>query len=144
MHLATPVLRVRRVALAYAPVIVPLARLWYTGDARATVPHPIVYAFGLAPFGLKLTGEIGKHRIYYSSAVGGIWSNHDVPVPRSSAFNVTMEFGGGVEIHTWADHALQMGFKFHHLSNVYQAPENPGLDANMVYVGWRSVTRLGW
>lgn len=33
-------------------------------------------------------------------------------------------------------HALRLGYRSHHLSNVYSAPENPGVDGNVFDLGW--------
>ena len=59
----------------------------------------------------------------------------DVPVPNSRQLNLTFDFGAGVTIFLNQDTAISGGYKFHHLSNAYSAPQNPGLDANIFYIG---------
>jgi len=62
-----------------------------------------------------------------------------VPVPAASATNVTLEWGAELAWRTRTGRALKLGYKFHHLSNVYTAVENPGVDAHVLTVGygWR-------
>ncbi|HEX5829765.1 MAG TPA: acyloxyacyl hydrolase [Gemmatimonadaceae bacterium] len=38
-------------------------------------------------------------------------------------------------------HAVQIGYKFHHLSNLYTAPANPGVDAHVFHAGFQWSTR---
>ena len=143
VHLETTVLRLRSATLSYAPVVVPLLMLTHHPADAAWAQKPI-YAIGLAPFGLRFAIAVSrKHEIFGASAVGGLWSTRPIPDPDARAFNVTLEWGGGVDIAVVRRHSLQLGYKFHHLSNVYTAAWNPGLDGHVVFAGWRSTARLG-
>ena len=143
IHLETTVLRLRRATLSYAPVVVPLLRLTHHPPDPHSAQEP-VYAIGLAPFGLKLAlAFLGEHQVFGSGAVGGLWSTRPIPIPSARDFNVTLEWGGGVDIAVSKQHSLQVGYKFHHLSNAYTAITNPGLDGHVFFVGWALTTQLG-
>jgi len=58
-------------------------------------------------------------------------------VLHSRSFNFTWEFGGGLLWEYHSRHWIEAGYRFHHLSNMDTADENPGLDANLIYVGWQ-------
>jgi lipid A 3-O-deacylase len=69
-------------------------------------------------------------------AVGGLWFDRQLPVPDSREFNFTLEMGGSVAFQVRPGSALEVGYKFHHLSNMYTRPENGGVDADLFYIGW--------
>lgn len=95
-----------------------------------------VYGAGLSPLGLELYGPRARGaRVYLAAAVGGLWFTRETPVPDARRFNFTFEYGGGVRVPMRSRGALMVGYKFHHLSNAYTAPRNPGLDGNVFYVG---------
>jgi len=62
-----------------------------------------------------------------------------VPTARSRAFNYTFEVGGGVLWQYRARETLRVGYKFHHLSNLYTAPDNPGIDGAVFLLGFDRV-----
>ena len=150
VHLTTPVLRVGPVTLSYAPNLVPLVVLSNNPRYRvAPNPEPrapsVIEAgrgpalgAGLSPLGLQLDVRAARPiTLYGTGAVGGLWFSENVPVRTGRRFNFTLEWGGGVDVRIDARRAVQLGYKFHHLSNLYTAPANPGVDANMFYAGLR-------
>jgi hypothetical protein len=149
VHLATPVLRVGPVVLSYAPNLVPLVVV--SGNPRTrTIAMPegrppetvvtgrgTVVGAGFSPLGLQLALRPGSRiDAYAAGAVGGLWFADRVPSPNSRRFNLTLEWGGGVGVRLDERRAIQVGYKFHHLSNLYTAPANPGLDGNVFYAGF--------
>jgi opacity protein-like surface antigen len=93
---------------------------------------------GFAPVGLKMyVNKSGSTRLFISAAGGGIAFSSDVPVYDSRRLNYTFEYGGGVEIARSSGRALSLGYRFHHISNGSSGRLNPGLDANVLYVGLR-------
>lgn len=95
-----------------------------------------VYGAGASPFGLALYAPRGgRVRAFAGAAAGGLWFTRNTPVPDARRFNFTAEFGGGIELARASGGALVLAYKRHHLSNAGSAPANPGLDANVVYVG---------
>lgn len=113
-------------------------RLAHAPSAGAAEPaQPTAYGIVFAPFGLSLQLPVARDvELFGAGAVGALWFNRSVPVPNARAFNVTLEWGGGIDLPIASAQHLRLGYKFHHLSNVYSALENPGIDANVFYVGW--------
>lgn len=94
-----------------------------------------VYGAGISPVGVQLSLSASRGiSIFGACAVGALWFTRDTPVPDSRRFNITFEYGGGIEFSR-VRHSVLLGYKFHHLSNVYSAPMNPGVDGNVFYVG---------
>jgi len=145
IHLRTPVVRVAQVQIFYAPTITPLLRLSHDRPAGSSeAKERTAYAIGFAPFGLAVGFPISATvRAYGSTAVGALWFNRVVPTTDARAFNVSLEWGGSLEWSRTPSTAIELGYRFHHLSNVYSAIENPGVDANMFYIGhrWRRAVR---
>ena len=52
------------------------------------------------------------------------------------AFNYTFEVGGGVLWRIRPRDSLRIGYKFHHLSNLFTAPQNPGIDGAVFLLGF--------
>lgn len=97
-----------------------------------------VFGFGANPFGLELLGpHLHAVRPYLGAAAGFLWFTRNTPEPEARRLNATFEAGGGVRIAHSAHHAILLGWKFHHLSNAWTAPYNPGLDGNVFYAGFQ-------
>ena len=95
-----------------------------------------VYGAGLNPIGLELFGSrVAGARLYLAGAAGGLWFTRETPEPNARRFNFTFEYGGGLRLPLRSGRSLLLGYKFHHLSNAYTAPRNPGLDGNVFYLG---------
>ena len=99
------------------------------------------YAFGFSPFAIEIAVPVAGRVAVYGSAAGGlIFFNKPFPVPEAKSSNFTIEWGGGVLVRIGRKQWVQAGYKFHHLSNAYNTLVNPGLDANMFYVGfWKGL-----
>jgi hypothetical protein len=148
LHLATPVLRLGRVSLSYAPNVVPLVVVTnnprYEVQASPGGSPPQVLEIGrgralgagLSPLGLQLAVRPAPAiEVFAAGAVGGLWFNERVPTYRARHFNYTFEWGGGLHVRIAERRALQLGYKFHHLSNLYTAEANPGVDGHVFYAG---------
>jgi hypothetical protein len=119
----------------------------------------LAFGLGVSP-GFKMYLSSNRHvRPYLSGAVGTLIFGQDVPVNGAGRLSWTIEYGGGITFGTRSGNAVTIGYKFHHLSNGTQHggqnanyPEagqpagqrerlfarprsNPGLDANVIYVG---------
>ena len=149
VHLATPVLRVGPATLSYAPNLVPLVvvsdnpRTRSVSGTQGRPPGTVVtgrgavVGAGFSPLGLQLgLRPAGRVGVFAAGAVGGLWFTRPVPAPNTRRFNYSFEWGGGVDVRLDERRAVQLGYKFHRLSNLYTAPTNPGLDANVFYAGF--------
>jgi hypothetical protein len=95
-----------------------------------------VYGFGASPLGAEVIGpKLRAVRPYFAAAGGFLWFTRNTPEPEARRLNATFEVGGGLRVNRGERHALLLGWKFHHLSNAWTAPYNPGLDGNVFYVG---------
>lgn len=87
--------------------------------------------------GLKLyVNRRGDPRVFAAGAAGFMMFNNEVPVRRAGRFNFALEYGVGVDLPTGRDRTMTLGYKFYHISNGYTWDYNPGLDANILYIGW--------
>lgn len=150
LHFATAVLRVGGLRLAYAPNLVPLVVLTNStrdsaGDETSGVgtDRGPVAGFGGSPVGLQVSMPVSRYvELYGAGAAGVLWFTEPIPVRDARRFNVTLEWGGGLTIHARPQRSVQVGYKFHHLSNMYTALANPGVDANVFYASFRYAVRL--
>jgi len=131
----------KRVAYEYTADVVPVAVVFQPEFARAVSRSrdSSVYGAGLAPFGLKVNfNRGGRLKPFAGGSAGFLYFTRPVPidVPGATRFNFTFDFGGGVQIFTQARRAVTLGYKFHHISNAGTSQVNPGLDANVFYVGY--------
>lgn len=104
-----------------------------------------VFGTTVSPLGLGSRSQLSPKVDLVLDASAGMGVFHrNIPVPAARQLNVVIDWGGAFEYAMRADAALQIGYKFHHISNAYTNAHNPGVDANLFYVGWRTrhATRL--
>ena len=151
VHVTKPILRWKRWSLAYAPEVVPLL-LVSNGPKCVTEQSPViggsacvtttgdpgwVRGVAIVPVGVESQIRIARRwRVYGGAAAGVAWFTRPVPDPGARAFNYTIEFGGGLQWQFRRREWLRVGYKFHHLSNAYTAPSNPGVDGNVFLIGF--------
>jgi hypothetical protein len=139
-------------AWSYLMEWVPLAVVERT-SARETVNcHPtptsqicevdrsvrVAAGTGASPIGLKLYLNQGRTRRFFASASGGMIAfSSDVPVRGSRRLNFMFDYGGGVDAVLPDGRSATIGYRFHHISNAGSGRVNPGLDANIIYLGLR-------
>src|SRR5262245_52912850 len=149
----TPVLRWEALTLAYAAEVTPILIIsdnpeyksgfvtkggvtYLTEVENGTAP---VWGAGFSPLGLEARLGVPPHgQVFGAIAMGLIWCTRDVPVANSRAVNATAEMGFGLLWEYSDRRRMRFGYKFHHLSNSWTAEENPGLNANVFYVGWET------
>jgi opacity protein-like surface antigen len=95
-----------------------------------------IFGAGANPFGLQL--NIGHKRVqpFINSSAGFLYFDRQVPSPASSQFNFTFNFGGGIQFFTASRRSFTVGYKYHHLSNAETGTINPGIDSNLIYLGF--------
>ena len=150
---STPVRRVGGGRLAYSVQVLPVvaisgrtAPLNYPGQRAPDGLLPgadRTYAWGFSPVGLELTTPQARRLSAFTAAAGGVLVfTRPFPVPEARRLNFTLEYGVGVRLRTHGEQWLQLGYKFHHLSNAYTAEMNPGLDGHVLYAGYQWSARL--
>jgi len=96
-----------------------------------------VYAWGLAPIGLKFNFRRNRRVQPFGQATGGfLYFNEQVPVAGAARFNFTFDFSGGVQIVNSNRRAFTIGYKYQHISNANRANANPGVDVQMIFAGF--------
>jgi hypothetical protein len=137
------------VELAYTLDLVPLVvvertepnRLICFEEVWRTVCHRdasvrVAAGAGGSPIGTTLVlNRRGATRLRFGSALGMLMFSSDVPIYNSRRLNFRYEYSGGVEQDLWSGRTLSVGYKFFHVSNAGMGQYNPGLDANVIYVG---------
>jgi hypothetical protein len=101
----------------------------YIGGTRTT------YVSAFSPLGYKLS-LLPRRRIQpFVSGLGGFAvSPRDIPVFNSSAFNLTFEFGAGVELFQTHTRSCRLEYSYHHLTNAGNGGANPGIDSGVYKV----------
>jgi hypothetical protein len=99
-----------------------------------------VYGAGVNPLGFKLN-FLRQHRWqpFIASTAGFVASTHVVPtdVPQGTKFNFTFDFQGGIQRFNRArDRAWILGYKLDHISNANRVSLNPGMDGNVIFIGY--------
>ncbi len=101
----------------------------YMGGTRST------YVSAFSPLGYKLSAFPRKRVQPFVTGLGGFAvATRDIPVFNSSAFNYTFEVGGGVEWYQTHSRSCRFEYRYHHLANVGNTAENPGIDSGVVKV----------
>lgn len=61
-----------------------------------------------------------------------------VPVPQSTLFQLTGDFGGGLMYMLSEKRAVSIGYKYFHISNgnINGKINNPGFNANVFYINY--------
>ena len=148
LHATAHLVRSRRWTLSYAPELVPLLLIsnnpTYRDVQQADGEHFVVEdgrgpvaGVAISPIGLEAQIRLtSRWRAYAAGATGGVWFTRAVPTAYSRAFNYTFEVGGGFLWQYRARDSLRVGYKFHHLSNLYSAPDNPGIDGAVFLLGF--------
>ena len=96
-----------------------------------------VYGWGVAPIGLKFNFRRNRRVQPYAHATGGfLYFNRQVPSAGAARFNFTFDFSGGVQVVNSNRHAFTIGYKYEHISNGNRANFNPGVDVQMISVGF--------
>ena len=99
-----------------------------------------VYGGGLSPFGWKF--DLRRPRrfpVFGALSSGFVLSTRPVPidVPGDEQFNFTFDFEVGFEHFNAArNRAWILGYKVQHISNGYRGNINPGLDLNVLFLGY--------
>lgn len=99
-----------------------------------------VYGGGVNPIGLKLN-LLRQHQFqpYLASSLGLVTSVRPVPldVPGEDQFNFTFDLQAGFQrFNSSRDRAWMFGYRFQHISNAGRSSINPGMDANVIFVGY--------
>jgi len=132
-------------ALQYTLDAVPVAVATGTIVSRTTTIPGGVTTFqretadgvGLTPLGLQLDFANGAKVHPFIHVNGGfLYFNKSVPIEDAGQFAWVGEAGGGVRIFTSERRAVNIGVRFHHISNGDRQGSNRGLNQFVIYAGF--------
>ncbi len=132
-------------ALKYIAEIIPAVLIKQPQQGHSANGNPVdlpgtkqkIYGAGVSPIGLQINFRRGSvFQPYVNGTAGVLYFTDNVPVADSSNFNFTFGFGAGLEIWHLENQSIVLGYKYQHISNGYTAPQNPGVDSNLFYVGY--------
>lgn len=114
--------------------VVPVALV---GDPRSHDGHrAYAYGTGGSPIGAQVNFVHYRHvEPFLTSGGGFLYFNHRM-FGTTQQFNFTAQLGGGVQLFTSSRRsAIDLGYKYHHISNANLGNTNPGLDSHMFFIG---------
>ena len=131
-------------ALQYTIDAVPVAIATGTIVSRTTSVSGVdtfqretAYGAGITPIGLQLDFANGSKVHPFAHINGGfLYFNKSMPIEDSGQFQFVGEAGGGVRIFTSERRAVNIGVKFHHISNGDRHGSNRGLNNFVIYAGF--------
>ena len=132
------------VALQYTIDVVPVALATGTIVSRTTSVSGVetfqretTYGAGITPIGLQLDFANGSKVHPFAHVNGGfLYFNKSMPIEDSGQFQFVGEAGGGIRIFTSERRAVNIGVKFHHISNGDRSGSNRGLNHFVIYAGF--------
>jgi opacity protein-like surface antigen len=107
------------------------------GDPRTGNGHRVYsYGIGGSPVGVQVNFvHFRRVEPFLTTGGGFLYFNHQLF--RQTNFNFTAQLGAGVQLFTVSRRtALDLGYKYHHISNANLGNQNPGLDSHMLFVGF--------
>lgn len=131
-------------ALQYTLDVVPVAVATGTIVTRITGPTGVqtferetAFGAGFTPLGLQLDFANGSKVHPYAHVNGGfLYFNKSVPIEDAGQFAWVGEAGGGLRIFTSERRAVNLGVRFHHISNGDRQGSNRGLNQFVIYAGF--------
>jgi hypothetical protein len=131
-------------ALQYTLDAIPVALATGTIVSRTTTPGGVTtfqretaYGAGVTPLGLQLDFANGSKIHPFVHVNGGLlWFNKSVPIEDAGKLALVGEAGGGIRIFTSERRAVNIGVRFHHISNGDRAGSNRGLNQFVIYAGF--------
>jgi hypothetical protein len=144
LHYGRTVAANNSLALQYQLDVVPVAVATGTIVSRTTSPTGVntfrretAYGAGFTPLGLQLDFANGSKIHPFIHVNGGLlYFNKPVPIEDSGRFAFVGEAGGGVRIFTSERRAVNIGVRFHHISNGDTSGSNRGLNQFVIYAGF--------
>jgi Lipid A 3-O-deacylase (PagL) len=123
------------------PVTLIIEPAQIVGDhlGMRVLPAHSVYGFGILPVGF--VAEFNReHRLHpFAEIAGGLLaSTEPVPIqaPDATGLNFMFYFGGGARWKLRKTSAVDVGYRFLHVSNAGTTNFNPSLDNNVFYAGY--------
>jgi len=122
----------RLVAVRYIAEVIPFSAL---GEPQANDQRQYAYAMGASPVGVQV--NLIRYRgfePFLTSGGGFLYFNRQLF--GATQLNFTAQLGAGVQLSTSRRHAaIDLVYRYHHVSNANLGSRNPGMDSHMLFVG---------
>ena len=100
------------------------------------------FGVGLAPIGLQANFRPRKKmQPFIGLSLGFLPFFERTPNVTGKKLNFSTEGGAGIEYRLANKKAITFGYKFYHISNASRGIENPGYDAQILYVGYTFMSK---
>ena len=122
------------------------AKLYYTADVIPFVEYEypkrddgdnfhLAKGFGISPIGFQLMNSITP-QVSYSMSISGSFIIMDNTFPTDKGRKLNFTFDPSIALNTKLNSnlSLNLGYKFHHISNAQTGKENPGIDSNFLFL----------
>lgn len=94
------------------------------------------YGLGANPLGIRINHRAtDRLQPFIAGSAGFIYFFLPIPDQRGMNLNFTVDAGLGVQVVLTSTTTLTLGYRYHHLSNGFRGKINPGVDANLLYLG---------
>ena len=125
------------VNMKYTVDLTPLAVIKSDEPLTSPSQRSTAFGFGAAPLGVQANFRPRSRVQPYVGLSGGfLYFNRRVLGESGTRFTFTADLGGGVEIRTGERRSVSIGYKYFHVSNWNRGEINPGIDNNVIYVGY--------
>jgi opacity protein-like surface antigen len=110
----------------------------FTGAFHNDLGRRWTYAPGVTPACFSVHILPARRIQPFLAATGGfLLSPRDIPEFKTSAFNFTFSFGGGMEWFRNHQRSWTVEYRVQHMSNKNIGSLNPGVDSQLIRVGYR-------
>ena len=128
-------------SLSYTAAAMPVATLIEPAEIinQREIPAHAVYGFAVTSVGA--TFEFARKRAvhpFLETLEGIIGSMEPIPVnvPNATGLNFLFTLGGGLRRNIGPRQAISLGYRFVHVSNAGTTSVNPGVNNNVIYIGY--------
>ena len=107
----------------------PTTGVLYAETLTTTCGRRWTYVEGLSPLGTRINLRPRSRWQPTASVLAGLLlSAKKIPIDTAGSFNLTFQFGAGVEYFRTPTQSIRLEYQLQHFSNADTAPANPGVD----------------
>jgi len=135
-----------RFGLSYTPELIPIAVLFQPSIGGFGVPNALepfthtqaVFGLGANPVGVEMSCvKFRRVKPFIGGNLGFLYFSKNVPLQFAAQLNFAADVKAGLDVSLNNSKAVTIAYVLHHFSNGYEAIENPGLDSQMLFVGFK-------
>ena len=117
------------------PVTVNGTTVIFAGTFTQTCPREWTIGEAMSPIGFQWNFR-PRHKLqpFFVGHGGYMYSTTPIPTDNAGSFNFMFDFGPGIEFYRSATKSIRVSYRYHHISNHFTAPDNPGIDNGVFQV----------